>query len=151
MREGDVRSCIVMLLNVSTQNAAVLEQALLDADVGQTTTVSLGHAVALTEKAATRLSQLTAVESIDLSEVYLAPEQLGALLALPRLRHLSIRGGTSWEFDGSLNVFPTLGKAHLEVLVQCCPSHLRVLELAYQEVDASLAATLPQVELRIVP
>ena len=144
-----------MLLNISTQSPDELESAIKAADAEAVTAVSMGHAVPLTEAAATQLARLTAVTTVDLSEVYLTPCQLRLILGLPKLRQLTIYGGTSWEFDGSLNVMPTLGNAHFEALAQSSPKSLELLELAYQDFDAqqidALTAAWPDIEIRSTP
>lgn len=144
-----------MLLNISTQSPDELESAIKTADPQTVTALSLGHAVPLTETAALHLARLIAVTTADLSEVYLTPNQLRLILELPKLRQLSLYGGTSWEFDGSLNVMPTLGKAHFEVLMGANPAELELFELAYQDFDAQqidgLKALWPGVEIRCLP
>ena len=91
---------------------------------------------------------------LDLQEVFLSAKQLAQLLSLPALVDLQLHGGSSFDYPSLKYTYPTLGDAHLAVLLTDPNARrLRRLSLVDQEWEPheqALRAALPNLlELRL--
>jgi hypothetical protein len=101
------------------------------------TEISFWKGCTLEEEASNALLTSVAaktIKSLTLWEIYLTPEQLGAILTIPMLEVLKMNGDISYDWDGTPAwIFTTLEKRHINVLLTSPHAQrLRVLELHSQ-------------------
>jgi hypothetical protein len=123
-----------------------LLQWLADAASHGCTGVVLSANCSLREEASSALVNSVAAKtiiSLEFNEIYFTPEQLKAMLSMPALEQLNIRGGESYDWNGPRYVWETLDVAHIDVLMSSPHAQrLRVLEIANQNFSEQLGERL---------